>query len=90
MEKTLRDIDDGHVEQLMQYLESRGFDYSLGKVSETILSAFERSLLEMVTKKGSENVLEAEKFWRLPHSLESLMSNISGPLVRNLARFSRG
>lgn len=50
VEQALRDIDDGLVEQLIQYLGSRGFGYSLEKIPATILYACERSLSELVKK----------------------------------------
>lgn len=62
LEQTIRDIDDVHVEKLMKYLERSDstletfFDSSLGKISASILSPCERSLSELDTKEGSENV----------------------------------
>lgn len=57
VEQSLRDIYDVNVEQLMQSLKSRGFDYFLRKISATLLSACKRILSELVEKEGCKNVL---------------------------------
>lgn len=58
VEQTLRDIVNCHVEQIIQYLESREFICSFGKISATLLYTIDRSLSKLVKKESYRNFME--------------------------------